>query len=338
MKKGFFDQKTGVIQDEYYFKTPGRCYATILFMQNNGIKNGLNGSDRRRVLVLMNRKSGINRSFASLLNALDKFWDVPGVDLSYQFSQSAQDGREKAERAVEQGVNILLVAGGDGTVSTVGAALVKTDTVLGVIPMGSGNGFARHFDIPLSPGKAIQALAKGRVTEIDVGIVNNRPFLVTCSMAWDAAIVRSFEKSPVRGIIPYIFAGVYEFFDYDPQEIRVTLDSGKKYVFPNPLVFTVANLTQFGGGAVITPYAKPDDGLLELITAQKQHVPVFLANLHKLLSRSISEIPEVVLDTFKSMTVSRPHAAQIQVDGELVNVPAEVEVKVLHKALKVLVP
>jgi diacylglycerol kinase (ATP) len=100
-----------------------------------------------------------------------------------------------------------------------------------------------------------------------VGVVNDIPFFVTCSMAWDAAIVRTFEKFPFRGILPYVFAGVQEFFDYKRQNMRVLFDDGEVRDLVEPVILTIANLTQFGGGAVIAPQAKADDGQLEFISA-----------------------------------------------------------------------
>jgi diacylglycerol kinase family enzyme len=295
-------------------------------------------SHPKRVRVLVNRRSGFMWSFETLQQVFDKFWDKPDVSLTYQFCQSAEDGRAKTRRAVEQGIDVLLVVGGDGTVSTTGSVLIGTDVVLGIIPMGSGNGFARHFEIPLSPAKAIEALANGTVVRVDVGCVNGRPFLVTCSMAWDAVLVRSFDKSPVRGIVPYIFSGAYEFLGYRPEEIVAILDSGQKLVFPDPLVFTVANVTQFGGGALIAPHAKADDGLLELVVAQHQGAQVLLSNLHRVFNGTVAKMPGVVLKSFRSMIVRRPTAAPIQVDGELVEAPEEIEVKVIPKCLNVLIP
>jgi diacylglycerol kinase family enzyme len=295
-------------------------------------------SHPKRVRVLVNRRSGFMWSFETLQQVFDKFWDKPDVSLTYQFCQSAEDGRAKTRRAVEQGIDVLLVVGGDGTVSTTGSVLIGTDVVLGIIPMGSGHGFARHFEIPLSPAKAIEALANGTVVRVDVGCVNGRPFLVTCSMAWDAVLVRSFDKSPVRGIVPYIFSGAYEFLGYRPEEIVAILDSGQKLVFPDPLVFTVANVTQFGGGALIAPHAKADDGLLELVVAQHQGAQVLLSNLHRVFNGTVAKMPGVVLKSFRSMIVRRPTPAPIQVDGELVEAPEEIEVKVIPKCLNVLIP
>ena len=218
----------------------------------------------RRVLVLINSKSGPGWSFTAMRREMDRCWDVDGVDLSYQFCQSVQDGIAKTRRAVDGGVDTILVAGGDGTVSTVGRVLVGSPVSLGVIPVGSWNGFARHFGIPLSPGKAVEALAHARTARSDVGVANGIPFLVTCSMAWDAAIVKSFEKLPVRGILPYVLAGVTEFLEHKAQAFEVELDAREPLSFPDPMVFTVANLTQYGGGARIAPHARADDGCAQM--------------------------------------------------------------------------
>jgi len=277
-------------------------------------------------------------SFNAVQEAFDRYWDTGGNDLSYQFCRDPEDGRLKARRAAEQGFDILLVVGGDGTVNTTASELVNTSTVLGVIPMGSGNGFARHFGIPLKPEEAAQTLATADVHRIDVGMVNSRPFLVTCSMAWDAALVKSFERSPVRGVLPYVFAGVYEFLGYRPQEITAELDSGEVLTFPDPVVFTIANLTQYGGGAVISGDAQPDDGMLDLVVARRQDLPVLVANIHRLLKGSIAELPRVVFRRFRSLTATRANAAEIQIDGELVDAPRELHVEVGPRCLSVLVP
>lgn len=292
----------------------------------------------QKVRILVNKKSGLLWSFEAIQRTFDRYWDTPGNDLSYQFCRDPEDGRAKARLAAEQGFDILLVVGGDGTVSTAGSALIGSDTALGVIPMGSGNGFARHFGIPLKPEDAARVLAQGSIRSIDVGTVNDRPFLVTCSMAWDAAIVRSFEKSPMRGVLPYVFAGVYEFLEYDPQPITATLDSEEVLEFPDPLVFTVANLTQYGGGAVIAPNAKHDDGRLDLVVARHQDIPVLFGNIMKLFKGAIHEIPAVIYRRFSSMSIKRGHAAPIQIDGELVDADQEFQIGVASSALKVIVP
>jgi len=292
----------------------------------------------RKIRILANRRSGVRWSFDRVQRAFDRHFDRNGVEVTYQFCHSKEDCVSKVDAAVRDGIELLVAIGGDGTVNTIGSRLLETDVVLGVVPVGSGNGLARHFEMPLAPADAVESLAKATVARIDVGLINGRPFLVTASMAWDAALVRTFEKFPVRGILPYVFAGVKEFLDYKPQAISVELDTGETLNVRDPLVVTVANLTQYGGGAVIAPQAEADDGELELVIVRRDDVPFILANLPKLLSGALTHIPQFVFRRFRRLTARRAAAAPIQVDGELADAPAEVNVSLKPGALRILVP
>ena len=258
--------------------------------------------------------------------------------MSYQFSNSIEDGVVKTRQAVADGVDSLVVVGGDGMVNTIGAELVGTDVAMGVIPTGSGNGFARHFNIPLAPVKAAEALADADRRLIDVGTANGRPFFVTCSMAWDATLVRFFEKSPIRGIIPYVFAGAQGLFEFRPQPFDVVLDGSEHIHFREPLVFTVANLTQFGSGVRIAPQARDDDGFLELVAIGRSDLPDVLMGLSRWFDGTFDQLHGVVTRRFSHLRVIRPAAGEMQVDGELVDAPAEIEIGLQAKALHVLVP
>ncbi len=297
-----------------------------------------NSTVERRILVLVNPKSGLRSSFDQMRRAVDVAFDTPGTDLCYQFSQSAEDGVLKVRRAIENKVDIVLVVGGDGTVSTIGRELIGSGVALGAIPAGSGNGFARHFDIPLAVEKAVNALAQGSIMDIDVGVVDGVPFLVTFSMAWEAAITEAFEKSPVRGFLPYIFAGMQEFFEYEPQDLEVVLDGQEVQFFKAPMLCTVANLSQYGGGAQIAPHARANDGYLELVVALQQDIAKLIANVGRLFDGTLQTLPEVHSFRFKELTVRRASATPIQIDGELVEAGKDVHVTVMPGRLKVLVP
>ena len=291
-----------------------------------------------KVRILINPNSGMGFALDRIHEALIEHWDRPGNDLSIQFSTSKEDGQAKARRAVEDGVGRLLVIGGDGMVNTIGSVLIGTDTALGVIPAGSGNGFARHFDIPLDLVKATVALASATVQRIDVGYADGRPFFVTCSLAWDAALVNIFEKSPVRGVLPYIFAGVYQFFDYTPQPFTLCVDDGEKFTIDDPQVCTVANLSQYGGGAQIAPGAKADDGQLQLVTVRKRDMPIIVLMLGKLFDGTINQLGGIHTRPFRTLTVQRKTPGPMQLDGELLSAPAEIKITVKQRALNVLVP
>jgi len=292
----------------------------------------------QRIRVLINPKSGLSKYSGPLQEVLERSWRHSDTDVTYQFSHSAEDGQAKTLRAVEDGIDMLVVVGGDGMVNSIGSALIGTDVALGVVPTGSGNGFARHFGIPLNPAAAARTLAQGKRMRIDVGTVNERPFFVTCSMAWDAALVQTFEKSPVRGVFPYVFAAVSEYFTYKPQPIEICLDGDRELSFDDPVILTVANLTQFGGGARIAPQACPDDGYLELVVVSRKDILRVVSQLNRLFDGTLDKIPEVISLRFRSLVARRQSASPLQLDGELVDAGTEVIIAVKPRALTVVVP
>ncbi|MDD8047870.1 MAG: YegS/Rv2252/BmrU family lipid kinase [Verrucomicrobiota bacterium] len=291
----------------------------------------------RSVRVLINPRSGVLRSLVSVQEAIDRFWDEPTTDLVYQTTHSPEDGRNKALRAVEMGIDTMIVVGGDGTINSIGNCLIGSHTALTTIPMGSGNGFARHFGVPLRVFDAAEALSKGYRTRIDVGKVNGHSFFITCSLAWDAAIAQGFQQFPVRGILPYVFAGAYTLLDYRPQPIDAEID-GVWHHFEKPLVFTVANLTQYGGGAVIAPNAKPDDGLLELVVVENDNIARLVANLPHLWQGTLDDVEQVKKWRFKTLKVRRRRPDPIQIDGELLKAGADLEITVAPRCLDIIAP
>jgi diacylglycerol kinase family enzyme len=288
--------------------------------------------------VLINPNSARSHALEDVVRAVNRYWDRPECEVTFQFSNDVEDGHRKVRRMVEEGVDTVLVMGGDGIINTAGSELVGTSVALGVIPTGSGNGFARHFGIPLNVDAAAEALADADICSIDVGFANGRPFFVTCSMAADASLVRTFEAFPFRGIIPYVFAAAYELFEYQPQRFEVELDGQEMLTFYSPLVFTVANLTQYGGGARIAPKAEHDDGFLEMVAMEKQEAGRALANVGRLFDGTIDSLPGIVTRRFRRMIARREKAAVIQVDGELQESGANVVVTVRRNGLNVLVP
>lgn len=292
----------------------------------------------RKVRVLINPKSGLIWSFGAMQTAFERHWCDEHIDLTYQFSRSPDDGKNKTLRAIADGADTVIVVGGDGMVNSIGSVLMNTSVALGVVPTGSGNGFARHFGIPLNPEQAVQSLHEARKQRIDVGRVNGRPFFVTCSMAWDAALVRSFEKSPVRGILPYVFSAVYEYLGYVPHPFQIKLDEKRSRIFTDPILLTVANLTQYGGGARVAPHASAGDGLLELVVVLKKDMPKVLPQIARLFDGTFMKIREVKSYQFKRLEVSAGYAGPVQVDGELLKTGPDLTIDVLPRALTVLVP
>ena len=290
----------------------------------------------KQVLALINPKSGVGGAYR-YISAIEKAWDTPEHDISFQFSQSAEDGIGKARRAIERGTDTILVVGGDGMINTIGSALVGSDVRLGVIPAGSGNGFARHFKIPLHPEEAANVLLNGRIKRIDVGKANNRYFFVTCSMACDGALVETFEKYPFRGIVPYVLAGAQQLIEYKAQPFHIHIDD--EFIdFKHPLIFTVANLSQFGSDVLVAPDAKSDSGILELVAIEKKDMPLVISQIHRFIEKTFHHHPLVTNRHFKTMTVHRENASPIQIDGEVMKAVTDVRIEVIPSALNIIIP
>jgi len=285
-----------------------------------------------RTLVIANPKSGFGKASCDLSARLRSVW--PG-ELRVHVSQSKADS---AEQIAAGEFDQLLVAGGDGMINSIGGQLLGSDIPFGVLPTGSGNGFARHFGIPLKIEAAAAALAAGTTVTMDAGLVNGVPFFVTASFAWDAALVETYERMPMRGVPSYGVAGMVEWFRYEPQSFRVVYDDGTEEHFPQPVLFTVANLTQFGGGAVVAPQAVVDDGQLDLVAIDKSNIPNVIWRARAFFERRWHETDAVLCRRFKKLTLTRAEPGPIQVDGEIMEAAAEVVVEVREAALQVMVP
>ena len=128
---------------------------------------------------------------------VEQYIDHNRYDVEISYTQYAGHAYELAKDAAARGVYAVVAVGGDGTVNEVGRALVHTNTALGVIPCGSGNGFARHLSIPVGVKKAIEFINKAEPLQIDYGKINGHPFFCSCGMGFDALVSRDFAKGVI---------------------------------------------------------------------------------------------------------------------------------------------
>jgi len=234
--------------------------------------------------------------------------------------------------------DVVVAVGGDGTVNEVFNGIMGTDAIFGVIPAGTGNGFAREFDLPLHPEQACKVLAEGYIREIDVGKVNDRYFLGTAGVGFDALIAKAASKKygPLRGMWLYFFAGAFIFFRFKRQLITVEIDS--QVVKVKPLLVAVANTRIYGGTALIAPDAKPDDGLFDVCVIKNMKAIRLLWNLPKLFTGKHIHLPEVTMYRGKNISIHAPKPIPAHVDGEPIDDRPGIELKLLPKAIRILVP
>ena len=184
---------------------------------------------------------------------IDKLLDKEQWMADIVFTEYKGHGIELARHYAALGFNAVVAVGGDGTVNEVASGLRGTNTALGVIPIGSGNGFARHMGTPLRTTNAVEALNNMTPVRCDYGLANDHPFFATCGTGFDASISEEFQKAGTRGFRTYFEKIVKNIFTYEPENYKLKGEGidieGKAFLV------TIANCSQWGASAVIAPKA-----------------------------------------------------------------------------------
>ena len=289
---------------------------------------------REKILFVINPVSG-NKSKDYIPNLIKQKFNVNEYDVKIITTRFAGEATQIVKQYVNKGYKKVVAIGGDGTVNEVASAIVETDAILGIVPLGSGNGLARHIKIPLKPQKALDLIKKGNHIKIDYGKINDRKFFCTTGVGFDAHIGHVFSKLEGRGFSNYIKATVSEFRRYQPKRYEISMNGTT--IMRDAFLITFANASQYGNNAHIAPKADIQDGKLEivimrsfpLITAPGIGARLFLKNIDK----------SVYLETYqcKSIIVKRKAPGVIHYDGEPEEMDEVLNIKVIHDGLNVFV-
>ncbi len=294
--------------------------------------------EKRTFLFILNPISGLKKNKKSIADLIHKeFRQHTTIDYEIQYTEFPGHANQLAKEAARQNVSVVVAVGGDGTMNEVASGLVGTDTVLGLIPRGSGNGYARSLKIPLKVFPAIRVLQYGRVKQVDVGQINNYYFFGVTGLGFDAYIGARFQEFGVRGPLPYFYIGVKGYFNYHYEAF--TLKFNGQTLQTRPLLVTVANTPQFGMNALIAPQAQIDDGKLELCILNRMNVLRAAWQLPRLFNGTIEKVKEYQHFRVQQVEIIREFEEGVfHTDGEPRMGPKVLKVKVLPAALKVMVP
>ncbi len=289
----------------------------------------------KKVRFIRNPKSGIVRTQQLIHKYIE--WNFEDA-FEFEFSETSYPGHahELARDAVNLGYDAVVAMGGDGTTNEIGSALIHTNTALGIIPLGSGNGLARGLHIPLSPTKAANVLKSGALRTIDAARIEDKIFFIVTGMGFDAVVGKIFNQQQVRGLLPYFTIGFREYFSYKPEVFVIRFDDTQ--TIATALFVTIANLKGWGGGAIISPEARFDDGLLDICIMHRAPTWYVLANLYKLFTGGVVKLRKYSRYQAKSLEIIREKPGPFHFDGEVHDAGSTLTVSVLPGALKVIVP
>ena len=291
-----------------------------------------------KVLCILNPVAGGGRAAPRVASAIQKICSDANIPYDIVNTKAAGEGERLAKQASQEGYTLVAAAGGDGTINEVATGLIGTDATLAIIPVGSGNGLARGLQVPLNPDDACKLIVRGRAKKIDVGQVCGRHFFATSGIGFDAHVGKVYNESPrhSRGLIPYFQIAVSEYFNYTPENVILRCN-GKTFCY-TPLILTVANTEQYGGGAIIAPGAIPDDGVFDVSVILQAPVFSIVNQLPKLFSGEIDTFSHFRVHKAASLTVTRSFPGPVHVDGESFMAGETLTYTLLHHGLSVQVP
>lgn len=286
-----------------------------------------------KALFVVNEKSGKRRNF-DVATVIAGSWPHAHQVLSCARKEDLDDIIDRAER---EGVEVVFAVGGDGTVHETAKRLVHRRPALGVLPIGSGNGFARHIGLPIDPAAALTACCGGFIATIDTAIVNDEHrFLGVMGVGFDAVVAERFASSQVRGLETYVREGLRAFAELraEPYELTVSGETRRQ----DALVVAIANSGQYGNNARIAPLASLQDGLLDVVVIGGTSIINAAFLLARLFQGTIHEAEGVLTLQTAELTLRRPAAGPAHLDGEPMLLPQSLQVRVVPQSLRVLVP
>ena len=250
-------------------------------------------------------------------------------------TEYAGHATQLAQQFALEGYYAVIAVGGDGTVNEVANGLVGTNTALGIVPNGSGNGFARHLDISTRMNRAIEMLNSSEVISVDYGMVNDKKFFSTCGVGFDALVAVQFNEGKSRGLKTYVQNTLQSLFNYKPETYRI-LGEGID-ITTEAFLITFANAGQWGYDAYIAPKASVQDGLMDIAIVNKFPLSAAPKLALNLFTHDIDENFYMSMVRSKAITLVREKAGAIHIDGDPFEMPAELTIKIVEDGLKVLV-
>ena len=288
--------------------------------------------EKKKITFILNPISGTH-SKDEIPAMIESTLDKERFDTEIVFTEYAGHAAEIAKQQAEAKTDIVVAVGGDGTVNEVARSLVHTDTALGIIPCGSGNGLARHLCIPMDTEKAIGIINQCQIEAFDFGVINDLPFFCTCGMGFDAFISLKFAEAGKRGPITYVENVLKEGLKYKPETYEIVDDQGT--VYHKAFLIACANASQYGNNAYIAPGATMKDGELDVIIMEPfgmLDAPQIAADL---FMKTLSNNSKIKTFRTKKIRIHRKQPGAIHYDGDPIMTGEDIEIHIEPMGIRI---
>ena len=288
---------------------------------------------KQKIRFIINPISG-KKHKDHLPQQIEEHLDHSRFDYEIVISNYAGHASVLAQDAINQHVDILAVAGGDGSINEVGTTLIGTDMALAVIPCGSGNGLSRCMNLPLDPIKALQVINKNYRRKIDTVTVNDKSFISISGTGYDAKVAEDYSKDLRRGFDTYFRYIIRNYITMEEQPYTIVMPDETLDV--KAFFISFANSNQMGYDFPISPHASLWDGKVDLCIVQKPNpfeLPIMGGYM---LDGMMDKAPKVKIIQTSEATIIRPKADVINLDGESVMMEKDLHLKVNPLSLNII--
>ena len=261
--------------------------------------------------------------------------DKSKFDYQVCFTEYAGHAAEMARRCVNDGIDICVAVGGDGTVNEVARSLVHSQTALGIIPCGSGNGLGRHLCLPLDAKKAMEIINHAQIELFDYGLINGMPFFCTCGMGFDAFISLKFAEAGKRGPITYVENVLKEGLKYKPETYVVEDETGVHR--HKAFLIACANAAQYGNNAYIAPGASMKDGMMDVTIMEPFDALDAPTIAYDMFSKTLNQNSKIKTFKAKRIHIHRNAPGAIHFDGDPMMTNADVDVELKPQGIRIIV-
>ena len=289
---------------------------------------------KKKAVFVINLISGTSDK-ADIPGLIDQYLDKTKFEYEIAITQYAGHASEIATKAKDDGVDVVVAVGGDGTVNEVARAIVHSNTALGIIPCGSGNGLARHLLLPLNVRKAIDVINKSEVRQLDYGIINGYHFFCTCGMGFDAFVSMKFAEAGKRGPITYVENVLREGLKYKPE--TYTIEDENSTLQYKAFLISCANASQYGNNAYIAPQASMSDGLMDVIIMEPFDVFEAPQISIEMFSKTLDKNSKIKTFRTRHLHIHRDKPGVIHYDGDPVMTGADIDIELKPKGINIIV-
>jgi len=288
---------------------------------------------KKSILFILNPVSG-NHGKENIPEVIARTLDADRFDCQVRFTEYAGHAAEIARQCVEEGIDIVVAVGGDGTVNEVARSVIHSNTALGIIPCGSGNGLARHLCLPMDVSKAIRVINHCKIEALDYGVINGYPFFCTCGMGFDAFISLKFAEAGKRGPITYVEKVLQEGLKYQPETYEIVDEAG--VTTHKAFLIACANASQYGNNAYIAPKATMTDGLMDIIIMEPFNAFDAPQISIDLFSKTLDKNSKIKTFRTPRVHIHRSGPGAIHYDGDPVITGADIDVHIERRGINII--